>query len=383
MDFSFTETQTMLRDTLRRYLADSYDFDSRQAMLASDAGRDPAIWRSLAADLGILGAALPEQYGGFGGGPVDTMVLAEELGRAIAVEPYVPTVVIGAQALAANPGPHADALIPAIIAGDAIIAFAADEPQSRYNPANVRTTAKADAGSGSGTSGAGWTLAGHKAVVLAAPYATHYLVTARTAGGERDRDGVSLFLVEAGSPGIVRRDYPTVDGFMASDLFFENAAVGPRALLGAEGQALPLVETLIDHATVATCAEAAGAMRRLHEITLDYARQRRQFGRPIGDFQVIQHRLVDMFMEVEQAVSMTLMATLRLDDPDRARWVSQAKAKIAAGVRFVGQAAVQIHGGIGITTELAAGHYFKRLTMLEGRFGDRDHHLARVEAGIA
>jgi alkylation response protein AidB-like acyl-CoA dehydrogenase len=375
LDFNFTQTQSMLRDTLRRYLADAYDFDKRQAMLRMEGGRDPGIWKALATELGVLGAALPEAHGGFGGGPVDSMVLMEEFGRAIAVEPYVPTVVIGAQALVEAGGSLADELVPAIIAGEAILAFAHAEPQGRYNLANLRTTAKAD--------GSGWTLNGHKAVVIAAPYATHYLVSARTGGSQMESSGVSLFLVEAGAKGIVRRDYPTVDGFMASDLYFENANVGPHALLGAEGGALPLIEKLADHATMALCAEATGAMKKLHELTLDYARQRKQFGKAIGDFQVIQHRLVDMFLEAEQAASMTLMGTLRLDDPDRSKWVSQAKAKINKGARALGQWAVQTHGGIGITTELAAGHYFKRLSIIETQFGDFDYHMGRLEAALA
>ncbi|WP_199556132.1 acyl-CoA dehydrogenase family protein [Sandaracinobacteroides hominis] len=374
MDFNFTETQSMLRDTLGRYLADNYDFDKRQAMLARDGGRDPGQWKALATELGILGAALPEQYGGFGGGPIDSMVLMEELGRAIAVEPYIPTVVIGAGALVATGGEHAETLVPAIIGGEAIIGAGFYEPQGRYNLADLKTTAKAD--------GSGWTLNGHKAVVLAAPYATHLLVTARTAGSQREARGVSLFLVEANTKGVVRRDYPTVDGNMASEVYFENANVGPHALLGAEGGALPLVEQLIDHATMAACAEATGAMRKLHELTLDYAKQRKQFGKAIGEFQVIQHRLVDMFMEAEQATSMTLMGTLRLDDPERTKWVSQAKAKVNKGARLLGQAAVQTHGGIGITTELAAGHYFKRLSILETQYGDYDYHMGRLEALI-
>mgnify|MGYP000389188311 CR=1 FL=1 len=374
MDFSFNETQTMLRESLARYLRERYDFDSRQKMLARAEGRDPAIWRAFAGELGILGAPFAEAHGGFGGGPVDNMVIMEELGRAMAVEPYLDTVVVGGHALVAAGGAHADALIPGIIAGEVIIAFAWAEPKSRYNPARIETRATAD--------GAGWTLSGHKSVVIAAPYATHFLVTARTGGRAGEAEGVSLFLVDAKAGGITRRDYPTVDGWMASELSFENAKAGPQALLGAEGEALPLVEELLDRAAAATCAEAAGAMRRLHELTLDYAKQRTQFGQPIAKFQVIQHRLVDMLMEVEQALSMAYQATLRLDLPaaERARAVSQAKAKIAKGARFLGQAAVQTHGGIGITTELAAGHYFKRLTMLESRYGDQDHHLARLEA---
>ncbi|MGQ5702256.1 acyl-CoA dehydrogenase family protein [Sandaracinobacteroides sp. A072] len=374
MDFNFTETQGMLRDTLRRYLADNYDFDKRQAMLRMPGGRDPGIWKALATELGILGAALPEAHGGFGGGPVDSMVLMEELGHVIAVEPYVPTVVVGGQALLAAGGAHAAQMIPGIISGDVVFGFAHAEPQGRYNLANLRTTAKRD--------GAGWVINGHKAVVVAAPYASHYLVTVRTGGSQMEASGVSLFLVEAGAKGIVRRDYPCVDGYMASELYFENVAVGPEALLGAEGEALPLIEQLVDHAAVATCAEAVGAMRKLHEITLDYSKQRKQFGQPIGAFQVLQHRMVDMFMEVEQSASMTLMATLRLDDAERAKWVSQCKVKVNKGARFVGQSAVQIHGGIGITVELSTGHYFKRLSIIETQWGDLDHHLGRLEAGL-
>ncbi|QMW22105.1 acyl-CoA dehydrogenase family protein [Sandaracinobacteroides saxicola] len=373
MDFNFTETQTMLRDSLSRWLADTYTFDARQKMLSRPEGRDPGIWRALATELGILGAPFSEDRGGFGGGALDSMVVMEELGKAIAVEPYVQTVVIGGTALERAGGAHADALIPAIIAGECIIAFAYAEPQGRYELANLTTTAKAD--------GSGWTLNGHKSVVIAAPYATHYLVTARTGGSRREASGVSLFLVDAQDKGIIRRDYPTVDGFMASELFFENANVGPQALLGYEGQALPLIEELVDRATAAVCAEASGVMRVMHAMTLDYARQRKQFGTPIAKFQVLQHRMVDMFLEVEQAVSMTLMATLKLDEPaaDRMAAVSAAKSKIAKGARFTGQSAVQIHGGIGITTELAVGHYFKRATMIESQFGDADHHLRRFE----
>jgi alkylation response protein AidB-like acyl-CoA dehydrogenase len=373
MDFSYNETQQMLRDTLARFLADTYDFETRRKMIASDAGRDPGIWRALATELGILGAPFGEEEGGLGGNAVENMIVMEQLGEAIAIEPYLQTVVISGGALKAVGGAQADALIPQIIGGEAVIAFAYAEPQGRYELHNLRTSARRD--------GAGWVLNGHKAVVYAAPWATHLLVTARTGGGQRERDGVSLFLIEANRSGIVRRDYPTVDGFRASEIYFENASVPGDALLGGEGGALPLIEKIVDEATAAVCAEGTGVMRRLHAGTQDYARQRKQFGRPISDFQVLQHRMVDMFMEVEQAASMTLMATLKLDLPDAGRMaaVSQAKAKVGKGLRFTGQSAVQIHGGIGITDELAIGHYFKRATMIEGQFGSVDHHLARFE----
>lgn len=373
MDFNYTDTQDMLRDTLARYLADTYDFDRRQKMIASPLGRDPGIWKSLATDLGILSAPFSEDHGGLGGGALENMIMMEELGKVIAIEPYLQTVVIGGGALKAAGGALADALIPEIISGNAIIAFAYAEPQSRYDLANLRTSAKRD--------GAGYILNGHKGVVYAAPWATHLLVTARTGGSQREAAGVSLFLIDAKTPGIVRRDYPCVDGFQASEVYFENVAVPADALLGAEGAGLPLVEQIVDEATVAVCGEACGVTRKLLEGTLDYTKQRQQFGQPIGRFQVLQHRMADMFLEVEQIASMTLMATLKLDLPmdERKAAVSLAKAKVSRSAKFVGQNAIQTHGGIGITQELAIGHYFKRSTMIEGQFGSADFHLDRFE----
>ncbi|MEK6637777.1 MAG: acyl-CoA dehydrogenase family protein [Pseudomonadota bacterium] len=373
MDFSYTETQGMIRDTLARFLADTYDFDKRSKMIASDTGRDPGIWQALAQELGMLGAAFAEDHGGLGGGALENAIIMEELGKVIAIEPYLQTVVIGGGALKAVGGAQADAVIPEIIAGNVVIGFAYAEPQGRYDLANIRTTAKKD--------GAGYILNGHKGVVYAAPWATHLLITARTGGAGRERDGVSLFLVDAKTPGIVRRDYPTVDGFRASEIYFENAAIPGDALLGGEGAGIGLIEQIVDEATVGVCAEACGVTHKLHEGTLDYSKQRQQFGQPIGRFQVLQHRMVDMFMEVEQARSMTIMATIKLDLPatERMAAVSQCKAKVSRACNFVGQNAVQTHGGIGITQELAIGHYFKRATMIESQFGSADYHYDRIE----
>lgn len=373
MNFTYTETQDMIRDTLSRFLADTYDFDKRGKMIASDAGRDPGIWQALAQELGMLGAPFAEDHGGLGGGALENAIIMEELGKVIAVEPYLQTVVIGGGALKAVGGAQADAMIPEIIAGNAVIAFAYAEPHGRYDLANIRTSARKD--------GAGYILNGHKGVVYAAPWATHLLVTARTGGSGRERDGISLFLVDAKTPGVVRRDYPTVDGFRASEIYFENAAIPGDALLGDEGASIGLIEQIVDQATVAVCAEACGVTHKLHEGTLDYSKQRQQFGQPIGRFQVLQHRMVDMFMEVEQARSMTIMATLKLDLPanERMAAVSQCKAKVARACNFVGQNAVQTHGGIGITQELAIGHYFKRATMIESQFGSADYHFDRME----
>ncbi len=370
MDFTYTETQSMVRDTLARFLADTHGFEARQKRINSESGRDPGIWRSLATELGILGAPFAESHGGLDGGALENAIMMEEFGKVIATEPYLQTVVIGGGALKAVGGAQADAHIPAIISGEMIIAFAYAEPQGRFDLANIRTTAKPD--------GAGYVLNGHKGVVYAAPFATHLLVSARTGGGTREREGVELFLIDAKSPGIVRRNYPAVDGFQASEVYFENVAMPGDALLAG---GIDLIERIVDEATVAVCAEATGVMAKLHEGTLDYAKQRQQFGQPIARFQVLQHRMVDMFMEVEQAKSMVLMATLKLDEPAKARMaaVSQCKAKVSLGAKFVGQNAVQTHGGIGITQELAIGHYFKRATMIESQFGSADHHFDRYE----
>ncbi len=374
MDFNYTETQDMLRDTLARFLADTYDFETRKKMLERPEGRDPGVWRALATELGILGAPFAEEHGGLGGGALENMIMMEELGKVIAIEPYLQTVVIGGGALKHakkhGGGAMADAMIPAIIAGEAVIAFAYAEPQGRYDLASLRTSAKAD--------GAGYILNGQKAVVYAAPWATHLLVTARTGGSQREREGVALFLIDAKLPGVVRRDYPTVDGFQASEVYFENVAIPGDALIAG---GIDLIEQLVDEATVAVCGEASGIARKLHEGTLDYAKQRKQFGVPIGKFQVLQHRMADMFIEVEQIASMALMGTLKLDLPAAGRKaaVSLAKAKVSRSIRFVGQNAIQTHGGIGITQELAIGHFFKRGTIIENQFGSADFHLDRFE----
>ncbi|WP_338467658.1 acyl-CoA dehydrogenase family protein [Novosphingobium sp. ZN18A2] len=370
MDLSYTETQEMLRDTLARFLADTYDFETRRKMIASPEGRDPGVWRALATELGMLSAPFSEEHGGLGGGAVENAIVMEEMGKVIAIEPYLQTAVIGGGALKAAGGPLAEAVIPQIIGGDAIIAFAYAEPKGRYDLAAIATTAKKD--------GAGYVLSGHKAVVYAAPWASHLLVTARTGGSGRERAGVDLFLIDANLPGITRRDYRTVDGFSASEVYFENVSIPGEALLSG---GIDLIERIVDEATVGVCAEATGVTRKLHEGTLEYSKQRKQFGQPIGKFQVLQHRMADMMIEVEQIASMTLMATLKLDEPAAARKaaVSMAKAKVARSARFVGQNAIQTHGGIGITDELAIGHYFKRATMIESQFGNADWHMARFE----
>ncbi|THD81270.1 MAG: pimeloyl-CoA dehydrogenase small subunit [Phenylobacterium sp.] len=373
MDFNFTDEQSMLRDTVASYLADHYAFDQRRAIVAKEPGWSPAVWKAFAEELGILGAPFSEELGGLGGGPIENMVVMEEFGKALVVEPYLGTVVIGGGFLKHSGHPRAAELIGAIVAGEAIFAFAQAEPTSRYNLAHVATTAKQDGGS--------YVLNGKKSVVVGAPFATHLIVTARTAGASRDAQGISVFIVEKGAAGVTTRDYPTVDGNRASEITLENVKVDASALIGPADHGLPLIEKVVDEAVAATCGEAVGVLRKLHEGTLDYTRQRKQFGQPISAFQVLQHRMVDMFIGVEQSISMTYMANIKLAeaDDDRAKAVSAAKVQIGKACKFVGQNAIQLHGGMGMTDELAIGHYFKRATLIETAFGDIDHHLARYE----
>jgi hypothetical protein len=372
MDFSFTQEQSMLRDTVASYLADHYDFDKRRAAVKSAAGWRPEVWRAFADDLGILGAAFPEEMGGLGGGATEVMVVMEEFGKALVVEPYLASVVIAGGFLKHAQAAVAAELIGKIIAGEATFAFAWAEPQGRYVLNDLKTTARKDGGD--------FILNGTKAVVIGAPWASHLIVTARMGGGQRDAGGVSVFVLGKDTPGVALREYPTVDDRRAAEVLVENVRVPGSALIGPEGDALPIIEQVVDEAIAATCAEACGVLRRLHEGTVEYTKQRRQFGAPIASFQALQHRMVDMFINVEQAVSMTYMAHIKLaDSAERAKAVSAAKVQIGRACRFVGQNAIQLHGGMGMTDEMAIGHYFKRATMIEGEFGSTDHHLARYE----
>ena len=371
MDFSYSEEQTLLRNSIAKYLADNYPYESWRKFTRNEIGRDPKHWQQFA-ELGLLAAPLPEAHGGLGGGAIETQIVMEEFGKRLVVEPYVPTVVIGG-GLIADAG--SDALksewLPKIASGETIFAFAFAESQGRYNLADLKTTARKQ--------GSGFVLNGHKAVVVAAPWADQLLVTARTSGGQRETKGVSVFLVDRKSKGITTRDYPTVDGQRASEITFENVEVPSSQAVGQVDSGLPLIERAVDRAIAATCAEACGAMKVLVDATVEYSKNRKQFGVPIGKFQALQHRMVDMFVNYEQAVSITLMVTLKLDESDaeRARAASAAKAEIGKAGRFVGQQTVQIHGGMGMTDELNVGHYFKRLTIIDTLFGSTDHHIKR------
>jgi alkylation response protein AidB-like acyl-CoA dehydrogenase len=331
------------------------------------------VWKAFANDLGILGATFPEDVGGLGGGATEALVIMEELGKALVVEPYLATVIVAGGFLQRAKPAGAAELLGRVVAGEATFAYAHAEPQGRYCWHDLATTARKD--------GAGYVLDGHKAVVVGAPWASHLIVTARTGGARRDMGGVSVFLVEAKAPGVSMREYPTVDGARAAEVSFEGVKLGGEALIGPEGEGLPLIEAVADEAAAALCAESLGVLRRLHEGTVDYTKQRKQFGQPISGFQVLQHRMVDMFIAFEQSVSMTYMAHVKLAEPaaERAKAVSAAKVQVGRACRFVGQNAIQLHGGMGMTDEMAIGHYFKRATMIEAQFGNTDHHLARYE----
>lgn len=371
MDFAYSEEQELLRNALTRFLADNYSFEAFKKASRSESGWRPQCWKEFA-EMGLFGAALPEAYGGLGGGSVDTMIVMEAFGRALVVEPYVPTAVVAGGFLHAG-GNEAQKQewLPKIASGQSVFAFAFAEPQGRYNLADLATTAKKQ--------GSGYVLNGRKSVVVGAPFANALIVTARSAGERREEKGVSVFVVDRLATGVSRRDYPTMDGLRAAEITFESVPLPADALIGEADAGLALLEQITDEAIAAHCAEALGAMRVMLESTLEYSKTRKQFGQPIGKFQALQHRMVDMFMEVEQSASMTLMVTLKLQAAPRERKKAASAAKVQLGKsgRFVGQGAVQIHGGIGMTDELALGHYFKRVTMLDALYGNVDHHLKR------
>lgn len=371
MDFSLSEEQQLLKDSVDRFVREAYEFETRRRLAASAEGFSRDNWAKMA-ELGWLGVAVPEAYGGVGGGPVEVMVLMEAFGTGLVLEPYFATVVLGGNLLLEGGSALCKSeLLPRLAAGELMLSFAYAERQSRYDLNDVAFAA--------GKDGDGYLLSGHKGVVLNAATADHIIVSARTSGETRDREGITLFLVDSRADGLERRDYPTVDGLRASELSFENVRVDSSAVLGVLDQGLDLIETVADRAIAALSAEAVGCMQVLHDATNEYLKTRVQFGQPIGKFQVLQHRMVDMFMELEQARSMAYMATLKLDEvpAERAKAVSAAKVQIGKSGRFVGQQSVQLHGGMGMTDELNVGHYFKRLTMIDTMFGNQDHHLKR------
>jgi pimeloyl-CoA dehydrogenase small subunit len=373
MDFDLSEEQRLLKESLDRLIGDRYAFEQRKAYGQSPEGWSRELWRRYA-ELGLLGLPFAERYDGSGGGPVETMIVMEAFGRALALEPYLATIVLGGGFLRhGGTAEQCDALIPRIADGSLTVAFAHTERQSRYNLADISTKAVRD--------GAGWVLDGEKGVVLHGDSADKLIVTARTGGSRRDRKGVGVFIVDAKDPGISRRGYPTQDGLRAAEIALAGVRVGPEGVLGEPGEALPLIEHVVDEGMAALCAEAVGAMAVMHELTVDYLKTRRQFGREIGSFQVLQHRAVDMLVALEQARSMAMFATMMAaeeNSAERRGALSAAKVQIGRSGRLVGQQAIQLHGGIGMTMEYKVGHYFKRVTMIDAIFGDAGHHLREL-----
>ncbi len=375
MNFDYSEEQRLLADTLKRFLATNYTFDARAKIVASAAGYSEDVWAALA-EMGLLGVPFDTEYGGFGGSAVDVMIVMEAIGEALVVEPYLATVGLGGQFVARG-GTEAlkRRLLPAVGEGKAKLALAQTERGARYDLRHVATQAR--------RAGEGWVLDGEKCTVLHGGCADLLVVSARTAGNPSDPRGISLFLVGQGTPGVSVQEYRTIDNLRAVDIRLSGAVVPAEALIGPEGDGLPLLEEVVDYGTALLCAEAVGAIRYANEATLAYLKTRRQFGVHIGSFQALQHRMVDMLISYEQARSMACLACVKVDTAEaaeRRRVVSAAKIKIADACRHVSQEAVQLHGGMGMTEELKISHAFRRLTMIAQAFGDVDHHLERFAA---
>jgi pimeloyl-CoA dehydrogenase small subunit len=375
MNFELSEEQTLLAETIKRFVATHYNFDARAKIVASPSGHSEDVWAAIA-EMGLLGLPFAEAYGGFGGTTVDVMLVMEAIGEGLLVEPYLATVGLGGRLVArAGSAAQQERILPALVQGKHTLAFAHTEAGARYDLREVRLSARRGAD--------GWVLDGDKRVVLHGASADTLVVSARTAGAATDAAGISLFLVPRTAPGVSVQDFRTIDNLRAADVGFRQVRVGADALLGAEGGGHAVIEEVVDYATALLCAEAVGAIRYANEATLEYLKTRRQFGVPIGSFQALQHRMVDMMISYEQARSMAYLACVKIDTADateRRRVVSAAKIKVSDACRHVSQESVQLHGGMGMTEELKISHTFRRLTMLAQTFGDAEHHLERFAA---
>lgn len=372
MDFDFTDEQKMMRDGLSRLIAQKYTFEDRHKAVASKAGWRPDLWGEFA-EMGLMMAPLPEEMGGLGGDAIDAMIIMEEFGKGLVIEPYLQSVVCAGSLIknAGNSDQKAE-LGEKITSGEAIFAPALYEAEGRFNPAYVGASAK--------KTGTDYVLNGNKAVVFGGPMADSFIVSARTSGATNDENGISLFVVNKGQNGVTTQDYTTVDGLQASELFLEDVAISEANVLGAIGGAYPHIELMRDEAIAAICAEAVGLMSVANAQTIEYAKTRKQFGVAISSFQVLQHAMVNMLIALEEAKSMALLAAIECAGDDakaRAKACAAAKVKIGQSGRIVGQNAIQIHGGMGMTNELAISHYFKRLTMIDAQFGNVDYHMRR------
>ncbi|WP_019141127.1 acyl-CoA dehydrogenase family protein [Noviherbaspirillum massiliense] len=371
MDFNFTQEQQQFSDALRRWIEKDYTFEHRNKIIHSEKGVSAEAWATLV-ELGMTALPIPEEQGGFNGSAVDMMVVMHEIGRGLVVEPYFATM-LGAQFLKLAGGQ--EPTLEKVASGELKLASALGEKQSRHELFDIATTAKA--------SGGNYVINGTKTVVIHGGQADKLIVSARSSGDQRDINGISLFVVPADAQGVVVRDYRSVDGQRAADISFNNVQVPASALLGKEGAGWDLLEAATDYGIALLCAEAVGAMEALNAATLEYLKTRQQFGVPIGKFQALQHRMAEMFMQFEQARSMATLAAVKAtstDAAERRRVVSAAKVRVGQALKFVGQQAVQLHGGMGVTNELPAAHHFKRLAIIEVTLGDTDYHLARFAA---
>ena len=364
MKFDYSEEQQLVADSVRRFAAQDYAFEARKKIVASKEGWSRGVWAKLA-EIGLIGLPFPAEHGGFGGRAVDLLSVMEAFGDALLVEPYVSTVALAGR-LVARAGTEAQKsqILPAVAEGKVVLAFAHVEDGARYDLGHVKALAK--------KSGGEYAISGRKRVVLHAPCADKLVVSAR------DGNAVGLFLVDARASGVAVTPYVTLDEMRAADVEFRDAKA---ARLGEGGDAMPAIEEAADYATALLCAEAVGAMKYANDATLEYLKTRQQFGMPIGAFQALQHRMVDMVIDYEQARSMASLACARVDTEsdaaERARIVSAAKIKIADAARHISQESVQLHGGMGMSEELKVSHTFRRLTMIARELGDADHHLER------
>lgn len=371
MNFEFSEEQVMLRDSVARFIQDDYGFDARRRIAASETGMSEQHWQTFA-ELGWLSVPFAEEHGGFGGGPVDVMVMMEEFGKGLVLEPYFATVILfGGLLQRAGNAEQQAAYIPRIIEGNCLGAFAFVERQSRYELCDVKTRAAAD--------GDGFVLSGEKVVVYNGANADTLIVAARTSGEQCDEEGISLFLVDAAAEGIDKLVYPLMDGQRAANFVFRDVRLPADALLGERDRALPLISRVVLESCVALAAEGLGIMGQLNAKTLEYTKQREQFGVPIGSFQALQHRMVDTFMSYEQTKSLLYRAacTLEKEDEDPARDIHALKVMLDRAGRHVHSEAIQLHGGMGLTDEMDIAHYAKRLMTLNAVFGDGDYHQAK------
>jgi len=372
MHFHLTDEQQALSDMVQRFLAQEYGFEARRKILRSPEGWSREIWARLG-EMGLLSLQVPEEHGGMAPATVETLVTLGAMGRALVVEPYLSSAVLGT-ALVRELGTPAQrkALLPGMATGELVAVVAHGEADARHDLSRVSTSAR--------RAGAGWILEGRKAVVLHAPAADVLLVTARTSGAPDAEDGLSVFAVSAGTPGVGLVPYPTIDGQRGADVTLSGVELPGEALLGEEGKAFPALSAAFDLGVAALCAEAVGVLQATLDATTEYTRTRKQFGVPIARFQALQHRMADMLMHVEQARSMSFLAAMHAastDAKERRRAVSAAKVTVGQACRFVGQQAVQLHGGMGVTDELAVSHCFKRLMAIELSLGDTEHHLER------